>query len=50
MHVGIGNMYLTPVEILLYHLLKTRGYQVDYCIYDSTIPINEVITKSRLAK
>ena len=49
MHVGIGNMYLTPVEILLYHLLKARGYQVDYCIYDSTIPINEVITKSRLA-
>lgn len=45
MYVGIGNMYLTPVEILMYHLFRSKGYSVDYVIYDSSITINELITK-----
>ena len=45
MYVGIGNMYLTPVEVLMYHLFRSRGYEVDYVIYDRSIQINELITK-----
>ncbi|MDQ3142564.1 MAG: hypothetical protein M3Q56_10005 [Bacteroidota bacterium] len=44
---GIGSMYLTPVEILLYHLLRAKGFQIDYYIYDESNPANEVITKER---
>jgi hypothetical protein len=45
---GVGHMYMTPVEILIYHLLKKEGFEVDYCIYDESIPLNEVITKERV--
>ena len=48
MYVGIGDMFLSPVEMAMYHLLKSKGYEVDYLIYDETIPINEVITKERV--
>lgn len=43
-YAGIGYMYLTPIEILLYHLLSAKGYNVDYLIYDETVEINELIT------
>ncbi|MGI9496010.1 MAG: hypothetical protein ACR2NK_08165, partial [Mariniblastus sp.] len=46
-YVGIGSMYLSPLEILLYHLLRKAGFEVDYLVYDESIPINEVITKER---
>ena len=46
-YVGIGSMYLTPVEVLFYHLLRKHQFNVDYLIYDESIPINEVITKER---
>lgn len=48
MYVGIGDMFLSPVEMAMYHLLKSKGYEVDYLIYDETIPINEVITEERV--
>ncbi len=38
-------MYLTPLEMLIYHRLKQLGYDVDYFIYDETNTANEVITK-----
>ncbi|MDM9631146.1 hypothetical protein [Robiginitalea aurantiaca] len=44
-YAGIGKMFLTPVEILLYHLLKENGFEVEYYIYNEEIPINELITK-----
>lgn len=50
MYVGIGHMYLTPTEILIYHLLRKSGFNVDYCIYGEDIEINEVITKDRVEK
>ena len=43
---GIGNMYISPFEILLYHLLRKKGYKVKYLIYSKEIKANEVITKS----
>ncbi len=46
-YVGISSMYLTPLEILIYHLLRKTGFDVDYMIYDEAVPINEVITKER---
>jgi hypothetical protein len=46
MYVGIGHMYISYFEILLYHLLKKEGYDVDYIIYDEHVPINELITKT----
>jgi len=45
MYVGIGHMYLTPLEIMMYHILRSKGYQVDYYIYDESVQANEVITK-----
>ena len=42
-YAGIGHLYHTPAEVLFYHLLIDRGFNVDYCIYDSKIPANEVI-------
>lgn len=50
MYVGIGHMYLTPMEIIVYHMLKKKGYEVDYLIYDEKIPINEIITKEQIEK
>ena len=49
MYAGIGHMYLTPLEILMYHLLRTKGFEVDYYIYDESVAANEVITKERVA-
>ena len=49
-YVGIGSMYLTPTEILLYHLFRSHGFEVDYLVYGPTIPINEVITREREQK
>ncbi len=48
MYVGIGGVYFSPIEMIMYHLLKIQGYDVDYLIYDETIPINEVITHERV--
>ncbi|MFD0763856.1 hypothetical protein ACFQZI_03280 [Mucilaginibacter lutimaris] len=45
LYSGIGYMYLTPLEIMMYHLLKLEGYNVDYLIYDEAVPLNELITK-----
>jgi hypothetical protein len=42
--VGISSMFLTPVEILIYHLLKQKGFEVDYLVYDESIPIFETVT------
>lgn len=47
-YAGIGHMYITPLEILMYHLLKKEGYHVDYLIYDENVPLNEVITEERI--
>lgn len=47
MYVGIGSMYLTPVEVLIYHILRQFGFTVDYMIYDESLPMNEVVTKER---
>lgn len=44
-YAGLGYMYMSPVEVLLYHLLRKEGYGVDYLIYDSTIPTCEIITE-----
>ena len=46
-YVGISSMYLSPMEILMYHLLREQGFDVDYLVYDENVPINEVITKER---
>lgn len=46
-YVGISSMYLTPMEVLLYQLLRQRGFEVDYLVYDQTVPINEILTKAR---
>ncbi len=43
-------MYLSPIEVLLYHLFLAKGFDVEYYIYDEKIPINEVITKDRIEK
>ena len=47
MYVGIGNMFLTPLEILIYHILRNEGWRVDYVVYDDKITLNEVVTKER---
>lgn len=44
-YVGISSMFLTPTEILFYHLLRHQGFEVDYLVYDETVPIFETITK-----
>lgn len=49
-YAGIGHMYHTPIEVLFYHLLIDRGFNVDYCIYDNKIPANEVITREVIKK
>jgi len=49
-YAGIGYMYLTPIEILFYHLLSNKGYSVDYLIYDENIEINELITADIIEK
>lgn len=49
-YAGIGHMYITCFEILLYHLLSKKGCTVDYIIYDEKIPINELITKDVIKK
>lgn len=47
-YAGIGHIFVTPLEILMYHLLKKEGYRVDYFIYDEKVPINEIITQERI--
>jgi len=47
-YAGIGHMYMSYFEVLIYHLLKKEGCEVDYLVYDEHIPINEVITKKVL--
>lgn len=47
-YVGIGAMYQTPLEILMYHGLRKRGYEVDYLVYDDSPCLNEITTKSRI--
>ncbi|MCB0653609.1 MAG: hypothetical protein KDC85_20190 [Saprospiraceae bacterium] len=49
-YAGIGHMYISYFEILMYHLLKREGYEVDYLIYDEHIRSNEVITKEVIQK
>jgi len=46
-YVGISSMYLSPAEILLYHLYQQHGFEVDYLVYGPSVPINEVITRAR---
>ncbi len=45
---GIGSMYLTPLEIMLYHLLSFKGYNVDYLIYNKDIKYHELVTKDNV--
>ena len=42
---AIGDMYLSPLEILMYHLLKSKGVEVHYLVYDENIPLIELTTK-----
>ena len=44
-YAGIGHMYISYFENLLYHLLIKEGYNVDFLVYDEKILINERITK-----
>lgn len=44
MYVAIPDMYLTPLEILLYHMLRKKGANVDYYVYDKSIEYHELIT------
>jgi hypothetical protein len=44
-YAAIGDMYLSPLEILMYHLLRSRGVDVHYLIYDKNIPIIELTTE-----
>ena len=39
--IGSSWTYLAPLEILLYHLYKFRGYKCRYLIYNDSIPIAE---------
>ena len=43
---GIGYMYISPFEILMYHILRKKGYKIKYLIYNKDVPANELITKS----
>lgn len=45
-YVGIGSMYHTPLEILMYHGLRQRGFEVDYYIYGPTPCLNEITTRA----
>jgi hypothetical protein len=47
---GIGHMYISPFEILMYHLLRKKGFEVKYLIYNKDIPVNEVITQTVIKK
>lgn len=42
---AIGDMYLSPLEILIYHLLRSKGIEVHYLVYDESIPLIELTTK-----
>jgi hypothetical protein len=42
---GIGYMHITPVEILMYHLLRKEGFEVDFFIYGENAPAYELTTK-----
>ncbi len=44
---GIGSMYLSPLELLLYHLLRAQGISVDYFVYDENVLFNEITTRER---
>ena len=44
-YAGIGKMYISYFEILLYHLFQKDGYVVDFLIYDENILIHELITQ-----
>lgn len=48
--VGIGYMYISRFEILLYHLLKLRGAETLYLVYGPDVPIHEHMTKSVLSR
>jgi hypothetical protein len=45
LYAAIGDMYLSPVEILMYHLLRSKGVEVHYLVYDETISLIELTTK-----
>jgi hypothetical protein len=45
-YAAIGDMYLSPLEILMYHLLRSKGVEVHYLVYDDTIPLIELTTKN----
>lgn len=47
LYSGISSMYLTPIEILFYHGLRKKGFDVDYLVYDETLSYNEITTKER---
>jgi hypothetical protein len=44
-YAAIGDMYISPLEILMYHLLRSKGIEVHYLVYDETIPLIELTTK-----
>lgn len=50
MYVGIGHMYLSPLEILIYHYYRQLGFEVHYVIYDETCKANEVISLKGIGK
>lgn len=39
---GIGDMYITPLEILIYHALRFKGHNVKYLINNSS-RLNELV-------
>ena len=44
LYAGISSMFVTHLEILLFHLLRKNGFDVDYLVYDGAAPIFETVT------
>jgi hypothetical protein len=45
LYSGISSAYNRHIEILLYHLLKKKGFEVDYFICNGSLPACEILTK-----
>jgi len=43
-YAGIPYMYITPFEVLLYKILRSRGWNVIYLIYDNNVEYHELTT------
>lgn len=46
----IGSAYNTYTEVLLYHLLRMKGFDVEYVICNGALPKCEILTKTVLSR